>query len=72
MKSIASVIVIAIGILVLAALTTPDLASANGYRWKDHRRHRIVWIETRSACEFGWWQTLRYGHVRPRGGVRCY
>jgi hypothetical protein len=71
-KSIASVIVIAICIVVLAALTTPDLASANGYRWKDHRRHRIVWIETWSACEFGWWQTLRYGHVRPRGGMRCY
>jgi hypothetical protein len=24
------------------------------------------------ACSVGWWQTLRYGHVRPQWGVRCF
>jgi hypothetical protein len=68
----ASLIVIAICILVLAGLAAPDLASANGYRWKHQRYYRVAWVEPWPACEFGWWQTLRYGHVRPRGGWRCY
>jgi hypothetical protein len=24
-----------------------------------------------TACRVGWWQTLRYGHVRPRWGAWC-
>jgi hypothetical protein len=24
------------------------------------------------GCSVGWWQTLRYGHVRPQWGVRCF
>jgi hypothetical protein len=23
-------------------------------------------------CRTGWWQTFRYGHVRPRWGTLCY
>ncbi len=23
------------------------------------------------VCSEGWWQTLRYGHVRPQWGIRC-
>jgi hypothetical protein len=25
-----------------------------------------------SACRIGWWQTLRYGHVRPAWGEWCW
>jgi hypothetical protein len=25
-----------------------------------------------AGCSLGWWQTLRYGHVRPQWGVRCF
>ena len=24
------------------------------------------------SIRFGWWQTLHWGHVRPRWGGRCY
>lgn len=72
MKSIASLIVIAICAVVLAGLIVPDVASADGYRWKHKRYHRIASVGPWPACEVGWWQTLRYGHVRPRWGMRCY
>jgi hypothetical protein len=25
-----------------------------------------------APCRTGWWQTLRYGHVRPHWGTLCY
>jgi hypothetical protein len=25
-----------------------------------------------TPCRTGWWQTLRYGHVRPHWGTLCY
>jgi hypothetical protein len=25
-----------------------------------------------TVCSAGWWQTLRWGKVRPRYGVRCH
>jgi hypothetical protein len=71
-KSIASLIAVAICILVLPGLAGPDLASANGYQWKHQWHHGIALVEPRPPCEVGWWQTLRYGHVRPRWGMRCY
>jgi hypothetical protein len=71
MKPIASSLVIAICIFMLPALGRPDLASADEYQWKHKRHHRIALVEP-WPCQAGWWQTLRYGHVRPRWGMRCY
>ena len=64
-------------LLALAALTLAqfDPVMADGYR--HYRHHRVAYAEPGpdyaygSACSVGWWQTLRYGHVRPQWGVRC-
>ena len=62
-------------LLVLTALTVAhfDPVMADGY----HRpyRYRVAYAgldpSYDGACSVGWWQTLRYGHVRPSWGVRC-
>ena len=50
-----------------------DPAMADGYYHPS--RHRLAYAgsdpASDGACSVGWWQTLRYGHVRPRWGVRC-
>jgi hypothetical protein len=37
---------------------------------------RCAYIEAtvpiNAPCRVGWWQTLRYGHVRPHWGTVCY
>jgi hypothetical protein len=65
-------------LLVMTALTLAPFASvvADEYDAGYGRRHpaRIAYAGTalaESACSVGWWQTLRYGHVRPAWGVRC-
>jgi hypothetical protein len=64
---------------VLAALTLAQLdpVMADGpYRYGRHSP-RVAYAEPvpdyayGGACSVGWWQTLRYGHVRPQWGVRC-
>ena len=63
-----------IGVLVTA---TPVLAANLDRQVHKHRSHhrtayvRIAPAETDYYCREGWWQTLRFGHVRPRWGVRC-
>ena len=59
--------------LVLAHIT-PGAADGWAYR-HHHYRHRVAYVEYApddgGACRVGWWQTLRYGHVRPRWGTWC-
>jgi hypothetical protein len=41
---------------------------------KRYHHRRTVWVEPPpyEVCRVGWWQTLHWGHVRPRWGARCY
>ena len=67
-------------LLAFTALLTVTLAQfeparANGL-YRHHRHHvRVAYAEPDltydSRCSVGWWQTLRYGHVRPYWGIRC-
>jgi hypothetical protein len=66
-------------LLALAALTLAQLdpVTADGpYRY-GHHAARVAYAGPGpdyaygSICSEGWWQTLRYGHVRPQWGVRC-
>jgi hypothetical protein len=58
--------------VVLAALVlvSSALVRADGY----DRPYRAPagYGAYEGACSVGWWQTLRYGHVRPQWGVRCF
>ncbi len=65
-------------LLALAALTLAqfDPVLADGfYRHYRHHAARVAYaapdMAYGNACSEGWWQTLRYGHVRPQWGVRC-
>lgn len=59
----------------LLALSLVDLAPANTHadglsirHKRDH--HRVADLDD-NRCRLGWWQTLRFGHVRPSWGIRC-
>jgi hypothetical protein len=65
-------------LLALAALTLAQLdpAMADGfYRQNPHHGDRVAYAAPdpayENACSVGWWQTLRYRHVRPQWGIRC-
>jgi hypothetical protein len=67
-------------LLAVTAVLTVTLAlfeSARADEFYRHYKHhvRVAYAEPDptydSACSVGWWQTLRYGHVRPQWGVRC-
>jgi hypothetical protein len=34
--------------------------------------HLVAYFESTAPCRTGWWQTLHYGHVRPRWATFCY
>jgi hypothetical protein len=49
---------------------------ADGWDQQHHYRHHahvayVDYLPDYSACRTGWWQTLRYGHVRPVWGTWC-
>jgi hypothetical protein len=51
--------------------------SASGAEWDSTSGHRSKYrrfadAEVTAPCRTGWWQTLRYGHVRPHWGTLCY
>ncbi len=64
----------ALVLLVVATASAP--AAADGYE-RLHYRHRhqarIVYASPAEygVCRIGWWQGLRYGHVRPHWGAWC-
>jgi hypothetical protein len=44
------------------------------HHYKHHRHGHMVYaayVADYGACRVGWWQTLRYGHVRPVWGAWC-
>jgi len=56
--------------IVIGGLALP--ASAQPY----HHRMHVAYADMNSnsnypACRIGWWQTLAYGHVRPRWAAWC-
>ena len=59
----------------LLALVAVDLTAvdshADGLRIRHKRYHYRVADFQYDHCRLGWWQTLRFGHVRPYWGVRC-
>jgi hypothetical protein len=64
--------------LLLAALTLGQHNSVMADEiHRQHRHHplRFAFAEPDltygNSCSVGWWQTMRYGHVRPYWGVRC-
>jgi hypothetical protein len=65
-------------IAVLGASLWARSASADGIEyWRHvHHHHHHRYLRMREAeaypqCYVGWWQTLRFGHVRPRWGAYC-
>jgi hypothetical protein len=59
--------------VVLAALVlvSSSQVRADGYD-RPYRLHAGYDAPYGGACSVGWWQTLRYGHVRPEWGLRCF
>lgn len=50
--------------------------TAGGWIYHHSRRHHarlsyVRYAQDYGNCQIGWWQTLRYGHVRPRWAVWC-
>jgi hypothetical protein len=53
---------------------TPGAADGTVHHRYDKHHAHVAYVEYVSgygACRTGWWQTLRYGHVRPRWGTWC-
>jgi hypothetical protein len=54
-------------------------APADEWGWHHHRHHhahyvRVGYVEPAPyypSCRVGWWQTLRYGRVRPQWAEFC-
>jgi hypothetical protein len=65
----ASAVLLAFTALTLARF---DPVMADGfYRQHRHPTYTEPDLTYDSVCSVGWWQTLRYGHVRPYWGIRC-
>jgi hypothetical protein len=68
---------VAVGALTLAILLGQVApGAADGWEHYRHYRHHahLAYVETVAdygPCRTGWWQTLRYGHVRPVWGSWC-
>src|SRR5262249_9560721 len=62
----------ALTLVIVVAHVIPGAADGvvHHYRHKHHRHVAYVeYAPPYDACRTGWWQTLRYGHVRPLWGV---
>ncbi len=59
-------------LLVVLVLAHIGPASANGSLHRHYHRHHshLAYVPYRE-CRAGWWQSLYYGHVRPRWEVWC-
>jgi hypothetical protein len=60
------------------ALLLVQIAPGSAHGWAYHHHHwrhaRMTYAEYSSdygACRVGWWQALRYGHVRPVWATWC-
>jgi hypothetical protein len=63
----------ALALLTLSARIVPSMADD----WYDHHYKNpagVAYVQAvpdYSACRIGWWQSVRYGHVRPHWAVFC-
>jgi hypothetical protein len=48
-----------------------DLATWHRSKYRQYANVEAT-VPTNAPCRTGWWQTLRYGHVRPHWGTLCY
>jgi hypothetical protein len=61
-------------VCMLSVQTAPASADEWGrhHHYKYHRYAQFAYANlVPGACRTGWWQTLRYGHVRPVWGTWC-
>lgn len=62
---------------VTAAIVLVHITPGAADGWVHHRhqyKRQVAYFEYSpdyGTCRVGWWQTLRYGHVRPRWGAWC-
>ena len=65
-----------LALLMLSVQIAPGAADG----WSYHHRYRqhtagVAYVEAvptdYGSCRTGWWQSVRYGHVRPYWGVLC-
>jgi hypothetical protein len=64
----------ALALVILLVHIAPG--STHGWEYRRHTGHHthVAYVEAvpdYGACRIGWWQTLRYGHVRPIWGSWC-
>ena len=64
----------ALALLHLIGFVAPS--AADGYEHHHRYRHRVqvtyvAYPAYYTVCRIGWWQTVRYGHVRPRWAEYC-
>jgi len=65
----------AICVLTMAMLFV-QIGIGSADEWGHHHHYRLTRVTyvdapEYGACRVGWWQTLRYGHVRPVWGAWC-
>jgi len=70
-----SAFLLAFTAVMTVTLARSESAMADGlYRHHKHTLH-VAYADPDSkydsTCSLGWWQTLRFGHVRPSWGIRC-
>jgi len=64
--------IVATAALIVAALQIGPVAAASRYQRLDARHVAYTDVATDYyPCRLGWWQSLRFGHVRPQWGTRC-
>ncbi len=75
MKRVGALIAV-IGVAMIFVLGSVAGALAHPWNSRDgYARHmRVAYADMATSyagCRVGWWQTLAYGHVRPRWGSVC-
>ena len=62
-----------ISLLLVILSASPGWADSWTYHHRRHHQHVTLaeYLPAYGTCRTGWWQTLRYGHVRPRWGTWC-
>ncbi len=62
----------ALTVVIILGHTTPGAADGSvPHRYYKHHVAYVEYVPAYGACRTGWWQTLRYGHVRPYWGTWC-
>jgi hypothetical protein len=65
----------ALALLMLSARIVPSTADDWSYYHRYYRNPAgVAYVQAvpdYSACRTGWWQSVRYGHVRPHWAMFC-